>query len=1074
NLTSANAVPVLSMDDNPGAWGHVVIDGGSLTGGALTNDALINEQSAGVLTVRNVTTSGYRFAINDLSFGPANARTVPNGPVSQYTTDPPVTLNPSPSVMLGLQGADTPAIPQIPVAQWVSVKSYGAIEDDNLDDTAAIQSALLSGAPVVYFPTGTYRVAQTLVVGPAVEVIEGYNSSIAQNAPLAVERGALLQIPAGSQPIVHIRGLNSSFSIPGRSNAVFIEQQTANTVVVADGDISYRNTRSGGKVHLENVVGTDMTFSGQRVWASQLNPEGNSAHVVNNAGDLYALGVKTEGNGSVLVTQGRGRSLILGGLVYPSTTIPDRTRAMFTNIESSLSMSMPESCYIPDGSFAVWVRETRAGITTELTRGMLPLGRTHANCGGMLNFFNGYELDPTTPTVPGAPALASATENSIEINWAPAVDAESGVARHNITRDGVFLQSTLSPTLRDEGLRDGTSHTYEISAINGAGVESPRSQARTFATFADTASPRLISAAMGLDPRFLTVGFAEAVEAASATTLANYSVRGATVLAAQLSTDGQSVTLTTTPINPGDVEVSVSNVRDLAHTPNAVLPATTIVARYAATSNGTGLTGTYFASREFVGTPLLTRVDPIVNFNWNSSSPAPQVPQFNYAVRWVGQLQPRFTEAHTLIVRADDGARLFVDGVLLADRWQDQGPTDVGGTIMLDSSRTHDVVIEYYQGGGGASVEFSWQSPSQPRQIVPTACLFPQPRLRTIRTFDGAGADAGLDRYSTDDFGTGDSVGAFHSPAAGGFHQAGYLRFDLGSLNLAQNFIAEATATLSQTYFGVGDGKREINFFGVRQGANGDNWIESGAGHVTWNTAVGNDASGGLGDPDTTRFLATVFLDNTGFQNNNRPDKLWFTGERLRNFLREDTDGKVTFLFKRVDASNEGQSFFTKEWSSPSFAPSLRVRVISKCPRVLQDPIVPGTVDPGDALTLSIRAEGEGPLSYQWLRSGSPVSDGAQCQGATTPALTILSAGPSDSGEYVCVVTNACGQAASASVIIRVCAADFNQDGGVDGDDVIAFFTAWDAGELVADFNADGGVDGDDVIQFFARWDQGC
>jgi hypothetical protein len=55
-----------------------------------------------------------------------------------------------------------------------------------------------------------------------------------------------------------------------------------------------------------------------------------------------------------------------------------------------------------------------------------------------------------------------------------------------------------------------------------------------------------------------------------------------------------------------------------------------------------------------------------------------------------------------------------------------------------------------------------------------------------------------------------------------------------------------------------------------------------------------------------------------------------------------------------------------------------------------------------------------------------------------------------------------------------LCPADLNQDGSVDGDDVIAFFTFWDNGQIGADFNADESVDGDDVIAFFARWDNGC
>ncbi|MFZ4574753.1 MAG: alpha/beta hydrolase family protein [Phycisphaerales bacterium] len=55
-----------------------------------------------------------------------------------------------------------------------------------------------------------------------------------------------------------------------------------------------------------------------------------------------------------------------------------------------------------------------------------------------------------------------------------------------------------------------------------------------------------------------------------------------------------------------------------------------------------------------------------------------------------------------------------------------------------------------------------------------------------------------------------------------------------------------------------------------------------------------------------------------------------------------------------------------------------------------------------------------------------------------------------------------------------VCPADFDGGGGVDGDDVIAFFFAWDSSSASADVNADGGVDGDDVVLFFASWDAGC
>ncbi|MFZ4576130.1 MAG: LamG-like jellyroll fold domain-containing protein, partial [Phycisphaerales bacterium] len=54
------------------------------------------------------------------------------------------------------------------------------------------------------------------------------------------------------------------------------------------------------------------------------------------------------------------------------------------------------------------------------------------------------------------------------------------------------------------------------------------------------------------------------------------------------------------------------------------------------------------------------------------------------------------------------------------------------------------------------------------------------------------------------------------------------------------------------------------------------------------------------------------------------------------------------------------------------------------------------------------------------------------------------------------------------------CAADINNDQGVDGDDVIFFFDRWDESDILADFNGDRGVDGDDIIGFFSRWDAGC
>lgn len=70
------------------------------------------------------------------------------------------------------------------------------------------------------------------------------------------------------------------------------------------------------------------------------------------------------------------------------------------------------------------------------------------------------------------------------------------------------------------------------------------------------------------------------------------------------------------------------------------------------------------------------------------------------------------------------------------------------------------------------------------------------------------------------------------------------------------------------------------------------------------------------------------------------------------------------------------------------------------------------------------------------------------------------------------------GNGADADLLARFvfqlgCPADFNRDGGVDVDDVVAFFGSWDSGTTTADVNRDGGVDGADVEAFFQYWEAG-
>jgi hypothetical protein len=153
---------------------------------------------------------------------------------------------------------------------------------------------------------------------------------------------------------------------------------------------------------------------------------------------------------------------------------------------------------------------------------------------------------------------------------------------------------------------------------------------------------------------------------------------------------------------------------------------------------------------------------------------------------------------------------------------------------------------------------------------------------------------------------------------------------------------------------------------------------------------------------------------------------------------------------------------------------------LAPCAPVFGIPLAGGLACPGGTITLSglatngVCAEG---LAYQWQVEVAPgefvdVVDDGLTSGAATRTLALDSV--SQSGVYRLTASNSCGTAYSNPVPALVCPGDFNCSGGVDGDDVISFFAAWDAGLIDADLSGDGGVDGDDVILLFGRWDNGC
>ena len=145
--------------------------------------------------------------------------------------------------------------------------------------------------------------------------------------------------------------------------------------------------------------------------------------------------------------------------------------------------------------------------------------------------------------------------------------------------------------------------------------------------------------------------------------------------------------------------------------------------------SGTGLLGAYYAnhssSSPFTGVPTLSRTDPEIDFNWDSSGPSASVGQTGFTARWIGSVQPQFNETYTFYATADDGVRVWVNGQELINGWADQAPTTYQGSIALQAQQLYDIEMDYYQNGGGAEAILEWSSASTPRAFIPQTQLYP-------------------------------------------------------------------------------------------------------------------------------------------------------------------------------------------------------------------------------------------------------------------------------------------------------------------------------------------------------------
>lgn len=114
-------------------------------------------------------------------------------------------------------------------------------------------------------------------------------------------------------------------------------------------------------------------------------------------------------------------------------------------------------------------------------------------------------------------------------------------------------------------------------------------------------------------------------------------------------------------------------------------------------------------------TPVATSVAATVAF------PEKHAPD-RFGLRFTGHLAVPADGLYTFATTSDDGSRLFIDGVMVVDNDGLHGAVERTGTVGLKAG-SHRIEVQFFEAGGGDSLEVAWQGPGMAKAPIPASAL---------------------------------------------------------------------------------------------------------------------------------------------------------------------------------------------------------------------------------------------------------------------------------------------------------------------------------------------------------------
>ena len=115
--------------------------------------------------------------------------------------------------------------------------------------------------------------------------------------------------------------------------------------------------------------------------------------------------------------------------------------------------------------------------------------------------------------------------------------------------------------------------------------------------------------------------------------------------------------------------------------------------------------GEYYDNPNLSGEPVLVRDEPVLDFNWISDSPGPNIPADNFSVRWTRPFEFTDEGDYRFLADVDDGVKLYLDGWLIIDEWNTNPYVLHSGVFADIKPGVHTLRVEYFEAAGDAHIK---------------------------------------------------------------------------------------------------------------------------------------------------------------------------------------------------------------------------------------------------------------------------------------------------------------------------------------------------------------------------------